>query len=88
MRCVHRTNIHLHERQTAALDEIARARGVSHAEVIRGIIDRALSGVVDSSVADHAAIDLSFGGASSMEVEARGPGARSEHLAAIWGQRS
>jgi metal-responsive CopG/Arc/MetJ family transcriptional regulator len=39
-----RTNIYLAEGQAAALDRVAEAEGVSRAELIRELIDRALGG--------------------------------------------
>lgn len=83
-----RTNIFLEDRQTAALDELARAEGVSRAEVIRRLIDRWLAGTADSAAADHAALDLAFGAAFDVEVVERGPDARSAHLADVGTRRA
>lgn len=82
-----RTNIFLEERQTAALDEIARERGVSRAEVIRRIIDRALANERDDSDTLARAIDYSFGAlgtAADEIVPERAPGDRAAHLEAMW----
>ena len=79
-----RTNIFLEERQTAALDKLARDAGVSRAEVIRRLIDRALAGSSDGTAADLAAIDLSYGAVADVEVSGRAPDDRAAHLAAIW----
>lgn len=57
-----RTSIYLAEGQVAALDRIAEAAGVSRSEVIRELIDRAISGHPDADLAaDLAAINASFG---------------------------
>ena len=57
-----RTNIYLAEGQTAALDRAAQAAGVSRAELIRELIDRAIGGHPGADLAaDLAAIDASFG---------------------------
>ena len=42
MWCMKRTNIYLGEGQAAALDRAAQAAGVSRAELIRELIDRAI----------------------------------------------
>lgn len=88
VRCMQRTNIFLEERQTAALDELARTSGVSRAEVIRRVIDRFLAGQTDSAAADHAAIDVAFGAVVEMELADRGIDARAKHLAALWGREA
>lgn len=85
--CMQRTNIYLEERQTTALDELAHAQGVSRAEVIRRIIDRALANDRDGSAALHAAVDYSFGALSDVGDDIateRVPGARAAHLEALW----
>jgi hypothetical protein len=62
MWCMKRTNIYLAEGQTGALDRIARAEGISRAELIRELIDRAIGGHPGADLpADLAAIDGSFG---------------------------
>ena len=79
-----RTNIYLEVRQSEALDEAARARGISRAELVRQLIDKAIG--VDAAVdleADLAAIDASFGAlsdADSFETLSRGPDDRARHL--------
>jgi Ribbon-helix-helix protein, copG family len=81
-----RTNLYLDERQTVALDEIARAQGISRAELVRRLVDRSLetdSGDLDS---DLAAIEASFGVLADAAVPARGPDERAAHLARIAGQ--
>jgi hypothetical protein len=79
-----RTNIYLEERQTAILDRIAGEEGVSRAEVIRRLIDRALAGRDDDLAADLAAIDESFGALGELDVLARRPSEREEHLSRMW----
>jgi hypothetical protein len=62
MWCMKRTNIYLAEGQAAALDRAAQAEGVSRAELIRELIDRAIGGNPGTDLAaDLAAIDGSFG---------------------------
>jgi hypothetical protein len=57
-----RTNIYPAEGQAVALDRVAQAAGVSRAELIRELIDRALGGHPGADlVADVAAIDGPFG---------------------------
>lgn len=85
---MHRTNIFLEERQTAALDQLARDAGISRAEVIRRLIDRALAGSSESTSADLATIDLTFGAALNVEVVERAPDARSTHLESLWAHQS
>lgn len=79
-----RTNIYLEDRQTAILDRLAAEEGVSRAEVIRRLIDRALAGRDDDLAADLAAIDESFGALGDANIPARGAGDREEHLARMW----
>jgi Ribbon-helix-helix protein, copG family len=57
-----RTNICLADEQRAALEDLARARGISRAELIRQFIDRSITtpGTADPE-ADLAAIRESFG---------------------------
>ncbi len=81
---MHRTNIYLDDRQIALLDRLASDEGVSRAEVIRRVIDKALSGADDDRTADLAAIDFSFGALADVEYDERGPGDREEHLARVW----
>jgi len=57
---MHRTNIYLDEQQARALDEAARAQGISRAALIRRLIDRGLD-VSDRDLgSDLAAIEASF----------------------------
>lgn len=82
---MNRTNIYLEDRQTALLDRLAAEQGISRAEVIRRLLDRALSGREDDLAADLAAIEASFGVLDDQhEAVPRGPGAREEHLRRVW----
>jgi len=55
-------HIHLREGPAVALDRVAQAAGVSRAELIRELIDRAIGGHPSADlVADLAAIEGSFG---------------------------
>jgi Ribbon-helix-helix protein, copG family len=88
--CMKRTNLYLETRQCDALDGMARAEGVSRAEIVRRIIDRAIDGGSDDDLlSDLDAIDASFGvldgsdGLDEILDAPRGPDARSEHLARI-----
>ena len=77
-----RTNIYLGEEQSAAVEDAARARGVSRAELIRQLIDSGLSGTRSADLeADLAAIDESFGAiADAADFVARGDDDRARHL--------
>ncbi|MFN8032901.1 MAG: CopG family transcriptional regulator [Mycobacterium sp.] len=83
-----RTNIYLDERQTASLDRLAGQQGVSRAELIRQLLDRALDGNDDSLVSDLKAIDDSFGALRDVESPGRGPGDREGHLDRMWRRTS
>lgn len=91
--CMNRTNIYLTDQQREQLDARARAEGVSRAELVRRVLDRALHGESDRLAADLAAITDSFGvlahdGMEDDEIELdRGDGARGAHLARIAGRR-
>lgn len=78
-----RTNIYLEPRQTEALDRIAATEGVSRAEVIRRLIDRALTGTDDLRT-DLDAIEAAFGIAPDLVTPDRGPDAREAHLDEAW----
>ena len=81
MWCMKRTNIYLTEGQVAALDRIAQAEGVSRAELIRELIDRAVGGNPGADLAaDLAAIDESFGILAGDETFARGRDERMDYL--------
>lgn len=88
MWCMKRTNIYLGEAQSAALDQVAHAQGISRAELIRQLIDRGvgISGV-DDLEADLAAIRDSFGVLRDEDVPlVRGPDERSRHLDRVAGR--
>jgi hypothetical protein len=80
-----RTNIYLEPRQTEALDRLAHAEGVSRAELIRRLLDRALVGSHDLE-RDLAAIDAAFGALTDAASPGRGPDERSRHLDTVWGR--
>lgn len=82
---MHRTNIYLTDEQRAQLDARALAEGVSRAELIRRVLDRALGGESDRLAADLAAIEQSFGalGGGALTVD-RQHGAREAHLAQLF----
>ena len=79
--CMNRTNIYLTDEQRQRLDARARAEGVSRAELIRAMLDRALdiggSELLDS---DLAAIEGSFGAVTDEFSVDRQDGAREAHL--------
>ena len=79
-----RTNIYLDDRQLERLDRLAGGEGVSRAEVIRRILDRALAHADDDMAADLAAIDASFGVAPDLTPPARNLGERDESLTRLW----
>jgi hypothetical protein len=81
MWCMKRTNIYLAEGQADALDRVAQAAGVSRAELIRELIDRAIGRHPGADlVADLAAIDESFGILAGQDAFARGPDQRMSYL--------
>jgi hypothetical protein len=76
-----RTNIYLADGQAEALDRVAEAEGVSRAELIRGLIDRAIGRQPGADVAaDLAAIEGSFGVLADQEPFSRGPDERMNYL--------
>jgi hypothetical protein len=84
MWCMRRTNIYLDEQQTASLDRLAEQEGVSRAELIRQLLNRALGGGDDNLASDLKAIDDSFGTLRDVDLPERRPGGREEHLARVW----
>ncbi|MFZ0214633.1 MAG: CopG family transcriptional regulator [Candidatus Dormiibacterota bacterium] len=79
-----RTNLYLDERQTLALDEMAHARGISRAELVRRIIDRELAGKSSRLEADLAAIRDSFGVLRGEAPFVRGAEDRDAYLDGLW----
>jgi hypothetical protein len=78
---MNRTNIYLTDEQRRRLDARARAEGVSRAELIRSMLDRALDeGGSELLDADLAAIDDSFGALTEEFWIDRGDGAREARL--------
>jgi sulfur transfer protein SufE len=82
-----RTNIYLDEEQTNNLDRLAQQEGVSRAEIIRRLLNRALTTADNSVAADLQAIDDSFGALGDLDVPVRSLGGREEHLAQLWQRR-
>lgn len=83
-----RTNIYLAEEQTASLDKLAEQQGVSRAELIRQLLDRALNNADDNLESGLNAIKESFGVLRDVESPDRRPGSREEHLDRIWRRTS
>lgn len=81
-----RTNLYLDDRQTAALDAMARAQRVSRAEVVRRLIDAALDGAGSKLDNDLAAIDAAFGIDPDFPMPDRSGGERQKYLDRIWGE--
>ncbi len=77
-----RTNIYLGDEQSAAVEDAARARGISRAELIRQLIDTGLSGSGSADLeTDLSAIDESFGAVSDFgSLLARRDDDRARHL--------
>ncbi len=84
MWCMKRTNIYLDEEQTARLDTLAAQEGVSRAELIRLLLNRALTTAGDDLASDLQAITDSFGVLGDLDPPVRRSGSREEHLAQIW----
>ena len=82
--CMERTNIYLPPELRAALDARARVEGLSRAEVIRRLLDRALHDEVDDLQSDLAAIDEAFGALRDETIDVdRADRARAAHLERI-----
>jgi len=83
--CMKRTNIYLDEEQAALLDQRAAQEGLSRAELIRRMLDKALTGGGDSTLeADVAVLNDSFGVACDVAWPVRETGDREEHLQQVW----
>ncbi len=80
MWCMQRTNIYLAREQTEALDRRAEAAGISRAEVIRRLLDRALADPHEDLDADLRAIETSFGALATITPITREADARARHL--------
>jgi hypothetical protein len=80
---MHRTNIYLDERQIAALDEVASARGVSRAELVRDYVDGGLNGGSSDLESDLRAIEQSAGIDPDREPFERRPGEREAYLESL-----
>jgi hypothetical protein len=78
-----RTNIYLEDRQTAALDRLAADEGISRAELIRRLLDRALQGNDTDVAVDLARLDHAFGAPVELDVAVREPGDRERMLGAL-----
>ncbi|MDP9431072.1 MAG: ribbon-helix-helix domain-containing protein [Actinomycetota bacterium] len=79
-----RTNIYLDDAQTAALDAVARAEGISRAELVRRLVDRGVLGAPVDLDGEIAAIEESFAVCAGDDVPAlRRPDARAAHLEQI-----
>jgi len=86
IRCMRRTNIYLADEQCSTLDDLAGSMGVSRAELIRRLIDQAISSESQDLEGDLAAIQASFGALAGDDlVFARGVDARMRHLEHIAG---
>lgn len=79
-----RTNIYLDEGQTASLDKLAGQQGVSRAELIRQLLDRALTNTDDDLASDLQSISVSFGALRDVDAPERDPGDREGHLDRMW----
>jgi len=86
VRCMHRTNIFLEDRQVVALDAQARRQGTTRAHVIRALVDRGLAGLDRSAEHDLAAIRESFGvlTADDIALDRSADTPRQQHLDRIW----
>lgn len=84
VRCMPRTYIYLDPDQARALDRLAADEGRTRSDLIRELIDRALSGGDDDLEGDLLAIDDSFGAMRDADSAARGRDDRSEHLDRMW----
>lgn len=82
-----RTNIYLDERQTSSLSRLARAQGISRAELVRRLIDRGLGEADGDLASDLAAIEASFGILAVDEgIPERGSDQRGRHLDELRGR--
>lgn len=77
-------HIYLDEEQTASLDKLAAQEGVSRAELIRLLLNRALTTAGDDLASDLQAINDSFGTLRHLDPPVRRSGGREQHLAQVW----
>lgn len=72
--------MYLDEAQTAVLDEVAHAQGISRAELVRRLLHRGIASTPVDEAADLAAIEDSFGVLTDASFSGRGPDQREAHL--------
>lgn len=72
--------MYLDEAQTAVLDEVAHAQGISRAELVRRLLHRGIASTPVDEAADLAAIEDSFGMLADASFSGRGPDQREAHL--------
>jgi Ribbon-helix-helix protein, copG family len=82
MWCMRRTNIYLDEAQSAALDQVAHAQGISRAELIRRLIGHGVGSEDAADLnTDLAAIEDSYGVLGDEEITfSRERDERARHL--------
>jgi hypothetical protein len=81
---MHRTNSYFEDRQLKALDAMARAEGVSRSDVLRRLVDNAITGDDTRLETDLAAIRESFAGAPDLAVPPREGDTRLDRQDALW----
>lgn len=78
---MYRTNLYLTDDQRSALAARAKAEGTSVAELVRKLVDRALSDGGEDVTHDLAVIESAFGVLAGTTVDVdRSDGARGAHL--------
>lgn len=87
MWCMRRTNLYLDDRQTAALDAMARAQGVSRSDVVRRLIDDLLEDGGARLDSDLDAIDAAFGVAPDFPMPDRSDGQRQRWIDRMMDER-
>jgi hypothetical protein len=82
-----RTRIYLADGQAIELDRMAETAGISRAELIRGLVDRAIGGQPGADLAaDLAAINGSFGVLAGQETFTCGLDERMGYLDGLAGE--